>query len=126
MSEFFQEPTVVTIQGKEITISPLKVRHLSLAIKFATPLIQTLKEGNADLPLLLAHTDEVVAICALASNTDIEWVGDLNTSELLMLLGAVVVCNSDFFTQSTLPQIQALMGSIGKIAESVTKTTTTS
>ena len=116
---FFPEPKTVTVRDKTIEVSPLSVKNIGKAVTYVEPLIKELAENGVAPMVILKHTDEVIALCALATNQDADFLGELNAAELLSIITLVVQVNADFFVSAIMPQMTNLMKSVQTTAETV-------
>ena len=114
MTNFFAEPTTITLRDKTVSVSPLAVKNLSKAAKLATPIIGIFGQTGFSPITVLENADTVIALTALASGESEDWVGELNGAELLALLQIVITVNSDFFIQTITPTLTELMQSVKK------------
>lgn len=123
-NQFYVEPTKLTLRDKEILISPLKVKKLSQVAVEAAPLADMLA-GEISPLHILRNTDAVISLCALATDLEPEWVGELNAAELLELLTVVVETNSDFFIQTVMPLMTKMVQKVGQAASLTQESTKT-
>jgi len=97
--------STVNVQGREIVLTPIKVKALPKVVRALRPIMSGLPEEitAADMmDLYLENSDAVTeAIAAMACMT-VDEVEDLQIDDAVSLLTACVEINRDFFTQ-TLP-----------------------
>lgn len=117
---FFAEPRVVTIRGEAIAVPPFASKKLARAARLAAPLVESFANGFEFSPAsalkLLEHTDDVIRLCALATDKDEEFVGNLDPAELMAVATAVVEENADFFIRHLVPLATSAMGQFAKVA----------
>ncbi len=117
--EFFAEPRHETIRGERIEIRPLPVKKLSAAARHAAPLLSRLDPNSGpatNMMALIAETDAIIALTALATDRDPDWIGELAADELLRLAAAVVEENADFFIHKMAPAIENIAARINTLA----------
>jgi hypothetical protein len=103
-------PTIVTVGGREIAVSPLKVRQLQPVLSALGPALRDGFAQGFDSPaawLLFfeSHTDRVINTVASACDLKRDFVGELEPRELMELAVVVVEVNRDFFTRQVMPVI---------------------
>lgn len=117
-----KEVTVPLLNGEEVKVRPIKVRNIEGFIKASAPLytafMQARQVDRIDLPeLLLNSVKDVIAFVAVGCDKPVEWVGDLETSDLSDLFFAVAEVNADFFTKRVLPGLlEKVSGVTGMLA----------
>lgn len=121
------------VDGKTVTIEPLRVGQLPLVARLAEPLMAELvsapraaldaalagtateSEGAALLGWLVGvigkHGAAVVQLVAAAAKEDASWVGNLYADRLAALLLVTVEVNADFFSR-LLPGLKGLAGEL--------------
>lgn len=98
---FFQEPTRLTIAGREVTIKSLQVKHFSRMTKLAAPFLSK----EISLPDIVAETESVIEILSLVTDAPVEWLNDLDAASFIRIINAVIKMNMDFFGKFVIPLI---------------------
>jgi hypothetical protein len=97
---------LVVIDGRELTIEPLRVGELPRLIAIVEPLMDGVLAlpDETDVALLLdlvtRQGDRVLDALAIAARVEREWVAALHADRLVALLGLVVEVNADFFRRA--------------------------
>ena len=113
---FFSEPRIIKLKGEDVSITPLAVKSISKAAKVAAPLIGAF-EGDINPQVLLQYGDEVIALCAIASNKSEEFIGELDAAELIELLTVILEVNGGFFSRVILPKILTMTQTVKQLAQ---------
>lgn len=110
MSELEQlapQPVTVRAGGREIAITPIRVRELAAFSKAVRPLAADMAAGGDIASLLAAHADAVIEAAAIGARVERGFVLDLGLEELFDLASAVLTVNLDFFVHRLLPKVAA-------------------
>lgn len=109
-----------TIQraGREIAISPVKVKHLPAFLAAIEPVVRELGAGAQDdlMGALATHAPNVIEATALGAGVSADWLGEQTTEVLVDLATAVLEVNMDFFVQVLLPRVTAAIGPLGRLS----------
>ena len=95
---------VVNVGGREITISPIKVRELPAFLRAVEP-IAGLLASNDFIGAAIAHFDQLIDLTVIGARCDAEWLNDQTPDVLTTLAVAVMEVNSLFFVQRVMPTI---------------------
>lgn len=96
----------LTIDGVELTITPLVVEEIAPVIRATSPFISTLLYGVESLDvarlveLLGEHGDAVIEAVAICARREKRWVGKLLLDRLTALALVCVEVNADFFSRA--------------------------
>jgi len=117
--DFFSEEKTVEVRERVVSIRPLPVKKIAKAARIAAPFFALVAEvdgkgeGANFSPLdLLEHVDAVIELVSHATDLDIEFVGNLDAAELVMLARAVIEENADFFTRKLAPLLTQTLQSV--------------
>lgn len=105
-------PVVVQAGGREIAVTPIRVRELAAFSAAVHPLVAGIAAGGDVAALLAGHADAVIDAVAVGARLDREFVLDLGLDELYDLAEAVLTVNLDFFARSLLPKLAAGSGKL--------------
>lgn len=101
------QPVVVSAGGREIAVTPIRVRELPAFMRAVEPIIGMIAAGG-DMAALLAHNaDAVIEATAIGARVERGFVDELELDELLGMAAAVLEVNADFFVQRLLPAFTA-------------------
>ena len=110
-----------TIQhaGREIAISPVKVKHLPAFLAAIEPVVRELGAGAQDdlMGALATHAPNVIEATALGAGVSADWLGEQTPEVLVDLAAAVLEVNMDFFVQVLLPRTVAAMEQLRRLSE---------
>lgn len=101
------QPVTVRAGGREIAITPIRVRELAAFAKAVQPIAADAAAGADIASLLVDHADAVIEAAAIGARLEREFVLDLGLEELVDLAGAVLTVNVDFFVHRLLPKLAA-------------------
>jgi hypothetical protein len=110
---------VVPFRGREVTVSPLRIRQLPSFVGALKPVLKELASaaGKADalkdvtvstdtvLDWIERYTENIIAGVAAATGLDREHVAAAEPDEFLELTIAVFAVNADFFVRRLLPVV---------------------
>lgn len=102
----------VTVAGRDLQLTPLKVRELPGFARALQPLADQLPavlSGDTEpgaLLALLAQGDALIEAVALGAREPVETVGELEADEFLVLALAVMEVNANFFAQRLMPVLR--------------------
>lgn len=100
-------PVVVQAGGRDIEITPIRVRELAAFSAAVQPLAAGMAAGMDVASLLAYHVDAVLEATAIGARVERDFVLDLDLEALYSLAEAVLTVNLDFFVQRLLPKITA-------------------
>ncbi len=99
-------PLTVAVGGRELAITPVRVKELPAMLRACEPIFGALADGDL-LAALLADPDSVIAAVAVGARLPRAEVDALDTAELVELGGAVMQVNADFFARRLAPAFVA-------------------
>lgn len=99
----FQE---VGIKGNKIRIEPVKLKNLSAFSRASKDVFGFFAGGEIDFQGISERLESVSGILVAGSPLSEEEVGELDASEAVALLSAIVAVNASFFVSSVLPAFQ--------------------
>lgn len=100
----------LTLDGRSITIAPIKIRHLPAFVRAVEPIAKALAQGDV-LAALAQHTEALIEAVCIGAGLERAWLEEREADVLVALAAEVIEVNADFFVQRILPQIeQAGMG----------------
>lgn len=109
-----------TIQhaGREIVITPVKVKHLPAFLAAIEPVVRRLGAGAQDdlLGALATHAPNVIEATALGAGVSADWLGEQTPEVLVELAAAVLEVNMDFFVQVLMPRVTAATVPLGRLS----------
>lgn len=101
----------VSVGGRELVVTPIKMKHLQAFAKAVQPVANDLIEvmnGDGDfVALVAANADKLIDAVAIGSGASVDDIGDLNADDFVQLATAVVSVNTDFFVRNLLPGVRA-------------------
>jgi hypothetical protein len=116
---------VVQVGGREITVTPIRVRELAAFTRVAQPIFAELgaeiRAGQWDsvvLELLGRQAEQLVQLVAIGARETVASVEEMSVADLITLAGAVVAVNSDFFVRAVMPALTQALGCITGTLES--------
>lgn len=117
-----------TIQhdGRDIVITPVKVKHLPAFLAAIAPLLQQLGRQTGDsaqdvlLTALATHGTNVITATALGAGVDEVWLGEQTADVVIDLAAAVLEVNLDFFVRQLMPSVTAATASLGRLSSMAT------
>lgn len=123
LETLIREPKIVTVAGQQIEIIQIRPRELFKVLKVCTPIIGSIQQmlastgfGQMGLIFLLAeHGEDVLDFISICTRKEMDWVDGLEQHELLLVLGAVIEKNANFFAEVVLPALLKIMESLGKV-----------
>lgn len=89
----------IFVNGRELTIPALKVKHLPIVVKHALPLIKAV-ESVGIVEAIAANIDHLIALVVELGVVDREWLEEQEPAVLLDILQALLEVNADFFIQA--------------------------
>lgn len=126
----FVAPLAVTftIEGKDLTITPLRVGELPAVVRAVEPMLDELLAMQAEptpldmVKLLGRHGEPMVLTIALCSRQPLEWVGQLLADRFAELAAVCVQVNADFFGRA-MPAIGSLASRLQSAAPAAASST---
>lgn len=95
---------VIQAGGKNISVSPLRVRQIPAFARAIAPAVPALSGGDL-AGAVGAHGDSLIrAVCVATSEAE-DWVGDLMPDEFMALCVVVIEVNADFFSRRVVPTL---------------------
>jgi hypothetical protein len=106
----------LAVGGREVTLTPLKVRQFPAVLRAVRPILGALAERSDADAIIGTYCDNAEginqALAAISSLTEAE-INELSLEDAVSLFAAALEVNRDFFTQ-TLPRLLAsVMGKPG-------------
>ncbi|MEW5972340.1 MAG: hypothetical protein AB1713_01115 [Pseudomonadota bacterium] len=111
----------LTIDGREITIAPIRIKHLAAFMRAVEPIAKALAEGDI-LTALSHHTDALIEAVCIGAGIERAWLEEREADVLVELAAEVMEVNADFFIQRILPKIEAASGAISSLSLPVAST----
>ena len=100
----------VTFNGKEITITPIRMGKLQAFTAAVKPIAGDLVEaigGNGDmLTTIELHGDKMILAVSIATGLSVDELNDSEADEFVRLASAVIEVNADFFVRKLLPSVR--------------------
>lgn len=112
LAALVNEPRMVHAGGREIAITPIKVRELPAFMRAVEPLFAVAAAGAGVAEMMLHNSDAVIQSTAIGARVDREWIDGLDLVDLLLLAAAVMEVNADFFVRRLGPALTLAMGSL--------------
>lgn len=104
-------PVRVDVGGERVSITPIKVRELPAMMRAVGPILAEIQRGDI-VAALAANADSLISAVAIGSRLDRTWVDELDVDDLVILAGAVVESNADFFVRRVMPILTAAIESV--------------
>lgn len=104
-------PVRVDVGGERISITPIKTRELPAMMRAAGPILAEIQRGDI-MAALTANADSLISAVAVGARLDRTWVDGLDVDDLVVLAGAVVESNADFFVRRVMPILTAAIESV--------------
>lgn len=101
----------LTIDGREITVAPIKIKHLSAFVRTIEPIVQAVAEGDI-LAALGRNADALIEAVCIGAGVERAWLEEREVDVLVELAAEVIEVNADFFVQRILPKIETAGGVI--------------
>lgn len=99
----------LTLGGREVSVSPLKVRQLPVVLRAVRPILGALSERldmDSIIGAYVENAEGVNQALAVLSDMTASEIDELSLDDAIELLGAAIEVNRDFFTR-TLPRLLA-------------------
>lgn len=104
----------VTVGGRTITVTPLRLRQLPGFTKAMQPFAPALL-AEKWLAVASDHADELADALAIATGEPRDFIADLTLDDVIKLAREVVVMNADFFARRVMPEIKAAMIDVQRV-----------
>lgn len=108
-----QDARQVVVNGRDIAVRPLTLRQIPPVARALGPLLEAIAAGRAPADLVGEQGERVVAVVALATGLDEDWLWQAPPDDFLGLLAVVLEVNADFFTRRLAPRLAALTAAAG-------------
>lgn len=105
-------PLAVAVGGREIAITPIRVAELPAMLRACTPIFYMLAEGDV-MSALMRDPESAIEAIAVGARMKRAELDALELDELVLLGGAVMQVNADFFARRLAP---AFIEASGKVA----------
>ena len=105
------EPRRLTVAGRDFALTPVRMGKLAAFSKAAMPIAGLVLTGRY-VEAVTDHWEGARAAVAVATGADPEWLDDLEPTDFLRLVQAVVEVNGDFFVQRLTPVILAMQAKL--------------
>jgi hypothetical protein len=114
LDTYINEPTLCQVGGKQIAVSPLKVRQIPAFTRAISPVMGPLMAGDILTAIAIAG-DDLVRALSIATGEPVDWLGDLEADAFVKLASTVLEINADFFVRRLTPEITRVSESLSKI-----------
>jgi hypothetical protein len=118
------------LAGEEIAVAPLTIGQVGPVQRVLSPLLAELRAASGDRALefelqafVLEHTDEAVAVAAIAIDRPREWVARLFIDDFVELASAVFEINLNFFNRRLVASLERLTTRLQAAAGSISSPT---
>lgn len=101
----------VTIDGRAITVAPIKIRQLPAFVRAVEPIAKALAQGDV-LAALAQHAEALIEAVCIGAGIERAWLEEREADVLVELAAEVIEVNADFFVQRILPKIEAAGGAM--------------
>ena len=115
---FPPESRRLTVAGRDFAISPVRMGKLAAFSKAAMPIAGLVLTGRY-VEAITDHWDSARAAVAVATGAEPEWLDELEPTDFLRLVQAVVEVNGDFFVQRLTPLIVALQAQMAAVTAQI-------
>ncbi|MFZ6675378.1 hypothetical protein [Undibacterium sp. Xuan67W] len=97
----------LTIAGVSIPIRQIKMGMLPDVLRALQPIAHMLKQPEKlDIPsMFMFYADECLTLITELSGQSRAWVNEMDVDDGVMLFGALLEVNTDFFIRQVLPQL---------------------
>ncbi|MEO1752014.1 DUF6631 family protein [Thiofaba sp. EF100] len=95
----------VTIDGRAITVAPIKIRQLPAFVRAVEPIAKALAQGDV-LAALAQHAEALIEAVCIGAGIERAWLEEREADVLVALAAEVIEVNADFFVQRILPTIE--------------------
>lgn len=113
LATLIPQPVTVTAGGREVAVTPIKVRELPAFAAAVEPLLQAVSSGADVSALLMRDAESLIKAVAIGARLERAFVDDLELDELLTLAAAVLEVNADFFVRRVAPALNLAVERIG-------------
>ena len=104
-------PVRVDVGGERISITPIKTRELPAMMRAVSPILTEIQRGDI-VAALAANADALIDAVATGARLERSWVNGLDVDDLVILAGAVIESNADFFVRRVMPILTAAIESV--------------
>lgn len=101
----------LNLDGREITVAPIKIKHLAAFVRAVEPIAQAVAEGDI-LSALGRNADALIEAVCIGAGVERAWLEEREADVLVELAAEVIEVNADFFVQRILPKIEAAGGAM--------------
>lgn len=95
----------LSLAGREITLTPLKVKELAAFSRAIEPIAVDLAGGDV-IAALTRNAEALIEATCVAARVDEAWLGEQTGDVLVELAAAAMEINAGFFVERILPRIQ--------------------
>jgi DNA replicative helicase MCM subunit Mcm2 (Cdc46/Mcm family) len=105
----------LTIDGRSITIAPIKIRQLPAFVRAVEPVAKALAHGDV-LAAMAQHAEALIEAVCIGAGVERAWLEEREVDVLVELAAEVIEVNADFFVQRILPKIETASGAISSLS----------
>lgn len=113
LATMIPQPVTVAVGGREVAVTPIKVRELPAFASVVEPLLQDITSGAGVAALMTRDVESLIKAVAIGARLERAFVDDLELDELLNLAAAVLEVNADFFVRRLAPALNLAVERIG-------------
>lgn len=102
--------------GREITLTPIKVKELAAFSRAIEPIVVDLTTGDV-IAALARNAEALIEATCIAARVDEDWLGEQSADVLVELASAAMEINAGFFVERILPRIQRVAEMVGTLTQ---------
>jgi hypothetical protein len=117
---FSKNKIVLPSNGREVEIKKVTLRTMKPVMDLIATVLEHLNLSNENLPtvdlqnpafllkLISNHFDQTTELASKLCSLTLDELLDLETDESVLVVGAIIALNKDFFTKKVLPNLRLL------------------
>ncbi len=95
--------------GETLHISPAPISALGSMLREGKNIFAALNDGESLAEIFVDHTTALIDICAYGTGKTTAQISALPGDEFMVLLGAILEVNADFFTRRLRPAMESMI-----------------
>lgn len=113
LANLIPQPVTVTAGGREVAVTPIRVRELPAFAAAVEPMLHEIASGTGVAELMTRDVESLIKAVVIGARLERAFVDDLELDELLNLAAAVLEVNADFFVRRLAPALNLAVERIG-------------